>query len=240
MVGGRSTSAGIVFYDTEKAGDNAVFCFFDGEAEAFETGEKESLLKKLSDIDEPRKVKGEHGSIKIFFSAVLFAVFVIAAVWIFIGGFFPVFGAFLFAALGFVPGVMFIIMAQKKYADEKDFLQFKRFHGAEHMILNSHARNSVPKEFSEVKKASPYDPECGTAYGGTLFFFAAVAGISFGLVPKIGFLWFLGITVAAAILLFFNFLNPHSPFMILQRAVVEKPSEKELHLAYSGFKKLFE
>lgn len=240
MNGGISTSAGIVFYNTKKSGDDAVLCRFDGEREVFETGRKDALYEKLKELEKPKRKDDKKRSLKIFFIAFFCSLIFIASVWIFIGGFFPVAGAFLFAALGFVPLVMFFLVLEKKYIDEKDFLQFKRFHGAEHMMLNYHAKDPSVSDFEKAKTFSPYDPECGTAYGASLFVFAAVLGLSFSLIPKIGFLWFLAAVIVSAVVLILNLLNHKNPLLLLQRAVVEKPAEKELRLAYNAFKMLIE
>ena len=96
MVGGHSSAVGIVFYDTSKNNENAVFCRYEGNEAVFKTGEKDELLEEMKKLDKvfPRTPTGFY--LKAFGLILLIFSLFVAAVWKFIGGFFPVFGAFVF------------------------------------------------------------------------------------------------------------------------------------------------
>ena len=234
MFGGQSTSIGIVFYDTDKKNENAVFCSYDGDEPVFKTGEKDKLIEEMTALN--KKFCKNRTRIFLRISALVFSVLalLIALVWKFIGGFFPVFGAFVFSAAGFFPIIILAVATKSFYSEKENFEQFRRFHGAEHIAITLHSdknENLSPEDFYE---RSPLYGECGTVYAFSAVVFLAVFGIFFGLIPKIGFFWFIGAVVLTAILLFFNFLKPLKPFLFFESFVVKAPSEKEAVLAAKG------
>lgn len=167
-------------------------------------------------------------------------ILIIAAVWVFIGGFFPVFGAFLFSALAYFPVLVLIYAVKSLYPEKENLEQFRRFHGAEHIAVELYSDDPKIPNPEKFATASPFHKECGTVYAASAVILFAVFGISFALIPKIGFLWFLGTVFITAILLFINFLNPFNPLMFFQRYTVSKPSEKEIFLAAEGIRILSE
>lgn len=233
---GESSSVGIVFFDTAKHGENAVFCRFEGENPIIESGEKSALLKKMKELDSSNQ--SEKHTFKIMGAELLFLVLFVAAVQIFIGGFFPVFGAVIFALIAAFPILVLIFACRNTYKSENFHEAFRSFHGAEHMVVAYALKKPSEFVFSEAKKFSPYHKECGTVYSASVLVFAAVLGIFFALIPKIGFLWFLGAFLLCPVLLFINLFNPYNPLMLFQRNVVKKPDEKTLFLAFEGIKKL--
>lgn len=234
MIGGQSTSVGIVLYDTEKSEDNAVFCYFKGKEKVYETGKKDFLIDKMMSLDKNNDYKNDRPIHKFMLIELFAMVILIAAVWIFIGGFFPVFGAVVFSCLGFVPLLSVFYAVRKSYPKEKDLHQFRRFHGAEHMVVDCLSGDNGSFDLSEVKKRSIYHQECGTVYAGEELLWVLTASVSFGLIPEIGFWRFLIIAVVSAVLLFINIFNPLNPFKLLQHNLVEKPNDEELLLAFYG------
>ena len=240
MLGGESSSVGFVFYDTEKKNENAVFCRYEGETPVFKTGEKDELFKEMRKLDEPFSTEENDPVFKILGLEISAFAAIIAAVWVFIGGFFPILGSFIFAAAAFLPVLILIYTVRSLYPEKSILEQFKRFHGAEHIAVELFSENKkvpVPEDFIDK---SPYHKECGTVYSASAVIFSAVFGISLGLIPKIGFFWFLGIVFITALALFFNFLNPFNPLMFFQRYTVQNPTEKEILLACEGIKILSE
>ena len=240
MVGGESSSVGIVFYDTEKKNENAVFCFYKGSEPFFRTGNKNELFKEMKNLDEPAKSEPTGKIFKLLAAELLVFILIIAAVWVFIGGFFPVFGAFLFSALAYFPVLVLIYAVKSLYPEKENLEQFRRFHGAEHIAVGFYLENKKIPALEDFKNSSPYHKECGTVYAASAVILFAVFGIFFGLIPKIGFPAFLGIFLGTAVLLFLNLLNPLNPLMFFQRYTVSKPSEKEIFLAAEGIRILSE
>ncbi len=240
MVGGESSSVGIVFYDTDKKNENAVFCRFNGEERVFKTGRKDELLDEMRKLDEPFTAEENDPTLKILALELLFFIALVALVWVFIGGFFPVFGAFVFSAASYFPVFVLICAIRSLYPDKENLERFKRFHGAEHIAVELYSDDPKipnPEKFATV---SPFHKECGTVYFSSAIILSAAFGIAFGLIPKIGFLAFVGIFLGTAVLLFLNLLNPLSPLMLFQHYTVSKPSEKEIVLAFEGISLLSE
>lgn len=240
MVGGESSAAGIVFYDTEKKNENAVFCRFEGTKPVFKTGEKNALFEEMRKLDAPFSTEENDPTLKILALELLVFMLIIASVWISIGGFFPVFGAFLFSLTAYFPVFILILTMRSLYPGKENLEQFKRFHGAEHIAVEFYSSDKKIPAPEDFENSSPYHKECGTVYAASAIILFAVLGISFGLIPKIGFLLFLGIVFITAALLFINLLNPFNPLMFFQRYTVSKPSEKEILLASEGIKILSE
>ncbi len=240
MLGGESSAVGIVFYDTEKKKENAVFCFYKGSEPFFKIGNKSELFKEMQKLDEPAKSEPTGKIFKLLASELLVFILIIAAIWIFIGGFFPVFGAFLFSVLAYFPVLVLIYAVKSLYPEKENLEQFKRFHGAEHIAVGFYLENKKIPTLEDFKNSSPYHNECGTVYAASAVIFFAVLGAAFGLITKIGFLWFLGIVLITAILLFLNLFNPFNPLTFFQRYTVQIPSEKEIILAADGIKVLSE
>lgn len=236
MLGGESTAAGTVLYDTAKEGENAVFCHFEEGEPVIESGKKAELINKMNALDQ--KPKKNDRFFKMLGLEVLAFLLVVAAVWVFIGGFFPVFGAVLFMLMGWFPCLVLIYGREKRYRNPGDFEAFRSFHGAEHMAVAYIAKNPKEPDFSEYSKFSPFHRECGTVYAASFLILSGITGILFGLVPEIGFFRFLGGTLLSALLLFLNLLNPYNPLMLFQRKVVKKPDEKTALLVFEGIKKL--
>ena len=240
MVGGESSSVGIVFYDTEKKKENAVFCRFSGEERVLKTGRKDELLDEMRKLDEPFTAEENDPTLKILALELLFFIALVALVWVFVGGFFPVFGAFVFSAASYFPVFVLISAIRSLYPDKENLEQFKHFHGAEHIAVELYSDDPKIPNPEKFATASPFHKECGTVYAASAVILFAVFGISFALIPKIGFLWFLGTVFITVILLFINFLNPFNPLMFFQRYTVSKPSEKEIFLAAEGIRILSE
>ncbi len=236
MLGGESSAAGTVFYDTAKKGENAVFCRFEKGSPVIESGERADLLAKMKASE--AKYKGKDPFWKNAGIETLGFIAVIAAVWIFIGGFFPVFGAFLFFLIGWFPCLVLVEANENRYPDGEFFEKFRAFHGAEHMMVAYAVKNPEEWDFKEAAKLSPLHRECGTVYAASVLLLAGITGVLFGLIPQIGFLWFLGGILLSALLLFLNLLNPHNPLMLFQHRVVKYPDEKTLSLVFVGMKKL--
>ncbi|MBE6893492.1 MAG: DUF1385 domain-containing protein [Ruminococcaceae bacterium] len=240
MVGGKSSSVGIVFYDTEKKNENAVFCFYKDSEPLFKTGNKNDLFKEMQKLDEPAKREPAIKIFELLAAELLVFIFIIAAVWIFIGGFFPVFGAFLFSALAYFPVLVLIYAVKSLYPAKENLEQFKRFHGAEHIAVGFYLKNKKIPTSEDFKNSSPYHNECGTVYAASAVIFSTVFGTGFALIPEIGFLFFIVILFVTLLLLFLNFFNPFNPLVLFQRYTVSKPSEKEIRLASEGIRILSE
>ena len=120
----------IVFYDTSKNNENAVFCRYEGNEAVFKTGEKDELLEEMKTLDKafPRNPTGFY--LKAFGLILLFFSLFVAAVWKFIGGFFPVFGAFVFYVIELYPhnAAVFVRL-------DKKFLMFRRFEKIGHVKM---------------------------------------------------------------------------------------------------------
>ena len=234
MVGGESSAVGIVFYDTSKNNENAVFCRYEGNEPVFKTGEKDELLEEMKKLDKafPRNPTGFY--LKAFGLILLCFSLFVAAVWKFIGGFFPVFGAFVFSVASVFPVLILTVTVKGLYLKKDDFEQFRRFHGAEHIALTLNSDENKPPSPENFPGISPLYGECGTVYAFSAVVFFALFGIFFGLIPKIGFFFFLLAVLLTTILLFFNFLKPLKPFLFFESFVVKEPSEKEILLAAKG------
>ena len=234
MFGGHSSAVGIVFYDTSKKNENAVFCHYEENEPVFKTGEKDELLEEMKKLDKvfPRSPTGFY--LKAFGLILLCFSLFVAAVWKFIGGFFPVFGAFVFSVASVFPVLILTVTVKGLYLKKDDLEQFRRFHGAEHIALTINSDENKTPSPENFPGISPLYGECGTAYAFSAIVFFALFGIFFGLIPKIGFFFFLLAVLLTAILLFFNFLKPLKPFLFFESFVVKEPSEKEILLAAKG------
>ncbi len=236
MIGGESSSVGMLFYDTGKDFDKAVFCHFVKGRPVIEKGEKSALAEKMNRLNEKNKCKDNFR--KYIGIEVLIFTLITTLVWIFVGGFFPVAGAFLFSVLGWFPWLVLFYAFERIYIGET-FETFRRFHGAEHMMVSYAAEEPETFDFETAKKYSHINRECGTVYAASGFILSAVFGIAFGLIPEIGFWAFLGIIFGAAVLLLLNILfNPFNPLTLFQRKVTAKPDEETFLLAFEGMKKL--
>ena len=236
MKGGISTAAGIVLYDTEKEGSNAVFCFFEEGKPTVKTGNRKELLEEMKTADKIFKKDAKKSEDRILLITFLAFLGLIGAVWLVFGGFFAVFGMILFAAASFFPVLILAFSANRLYPDDEAFHRFRRFHGAEHTVIAYSSKKNPTWELDDIRKTSFYHGECGTVYAASVIVLAAIIGISFAFIPKIGFLWFMGITLISVMGLFANLFNPYNPLKFFHAFVVEKPGDAELLLAAKGIK----
>ena len=123
---------------------------------------------------------------------------------------------------------------------EKEYKQLAdRYHGCEHAALKLLSSN---KEHTliNLKKMSIYDSECGTAYCAYALFIIVELVVLIGVFDDLGVIKIIGILAVTIVLLFINIFNPLNPFLLLQRRVVAKPSEKEYLLAIAVINRLDE
>lgn len=237
MVGGQSNASGIIFYDTDIPENNGVLCYLDQGEEKIITGPHKELMQTLDSMDRVKSEKG-HSIWPILLFDILLMTGVIWYVASRIGGFWPVFGAVIFALLGCYPVLSIIYITKFRYGNSADQHLFRTYHGAEHMVMHYASKKNINWSLDEVRKCSRFHGECGSVYLATLLGVGIMLGIFLGKVPVLGFgKALLGIFIGLALFVI-NIFNPLNPFQIAQIGVVARPTDQQLLLAMKAFRVL--
>lgn len=213
MIVGASSCSGIIFYDSAIEGKNGVYAYYEDDEIQTMEGNSSELLEFRK---EKEKTLQKDNSVyyKPLLYILIFMIAVVVVTSIFTTGILPVIGALLFAICGYMPILTIYMTTRNDYLSDEDFRQYRRYHGAEHMVVNYPYEQENNWSLEEMQKADMFDPECGTAYA-QMFLLAVI------------------------VVLFLNIcFNPYNPFTILQRLVVEKPGDRELLLAIACYKQL--
>lgn len=235
MYGGSSGCYGIVLYNTDIKGDNAVYGYYKGEEICLETGTAEAMkaLKESRDKGETRASNTGKSLV------IMFLVYMAAVITGFI--LFPLrlaLALLLFCAVSYFPLLVIINARRGVYKDAVLREQFRRYHGCEHAAMNA-LTHKKPAAMETFLKPQIYDTECGTAYSGYAVAVAVELAllVSFwpGLLKAAGLLLLTGIAIVVMIL-----VPRINPFTLLQHPVVLPPTEKEYLLAIEMMKKLRE
>lgn len=235
MYGGNSGCYGMILYNTDIKGDNAVYGYYKGNDICMETGTLEEMktLKNSQDKDVPRASNTAKSLVIMFF------VYLVAVV----AGFTllplqPAFALLVFCAGSYFPLLIIINARTGLYKDPALREQFRRYHGCEHATMNLLTKKK-PAEMESFREPQIYDAECGTAYSG--YAFTLVTELALLIIFWPGILKAAGLLLLTAILLLVMILIPRiNPFTILQHPVVRTPGEKEYLLAIEIMKKLRE
>lgn len=235
MYGGNSGCYGMILYNTDIKGENAVYGYYDGDNICLETGTLEEMkaMKKSQDRDVPRASNTAKSLIIMFLVYVVVIAVGFAALPLKVA-----FALLIFCAGTYFPLLVIINARAGLYKDPVLRDQFRRYHGCEHAAINALTKKK-PVEMETFRHPRIYDSECGTAYSG--YAVALVTELAILIVFWPGILKAAGILVLTAMLLLLMILLPRiNPFTILQRPVVLPPAEKEYLLAIEIMKKLRE
>lgn len=237
MYGGSSGCYGMIIYNTKLKDENAVYGYYSGEEMCFETGTADELEEFKR---QQRKLLPEGGRVSsVRVLVTMFFVFVAAVILGFVV--LPLriaFALMVFAVLAYMP-LMVIIMANKeRYADDCLQTSFRRFHGCEHAIISNLTKGKECTVESLIH-GRIFDPECGTAYSGYAVLVAAELALLIVFWP--GVLRSLGIIALTIVAIVVMILVPKiNPFVLIQRPVVMRPTERECILGIEIVKRLKE
>lgn len=227
MVGGISGCSGILLYDTQKKDYNAVYGYYDKNNNIIlEKGSLDELKKRQKETDKPfqNDEKNETKTVFGLFFAMVFAVIVLFL-------FAPLtiaFGALVFCIVGYFPLIVIIFANSNHYKDEATKMQFRRFHGCEHALINFYGKNKKQEPtMDSLNETSIYHRECGTAYCGYALFLGLILAFLIIHIASLGFFKAFGILILMLFLLILNLFNPWNPFVLLQKPAIAKPTEKE-------------
>ena len=277
MLSGYSSQFGVFFGDSDIEGDNAVYCW--RSAPGASSGRSASCVSPASASDELCVMVGpyeevrdrfrgdqdageiesddndRHGRLMLGLTAFALAFVVVIAV-LFDGA--PVFGAILFAIVGWFPAYALLATTGHDYKTDEMFEQFRRYHGAEHTVFYARKKKNeaclveggelsqeacVEKRYqfereghtwslSELSEFPYLERECGTVYAAALLAWAVAAGVIIACSPYLGFLKTFGFLFAAAVLLLLNtWFNPLNPLKLAQWRMVSRPTPAELEVA---------
>lgn len=235
MYAGNSGCYGIILFNTEIDGANAVYGYYEEDRICIETGTLEEMraLKTAQEKDLPRKSNTGRLLVKLFlvYLAAVVAGLVILPLKI-------AFALLVFCALSYFPVVVIMKANSGLYSDPELEEQFCRFHGCEHAAMRAMVEGKSA-EMESFEKPRIYDPECGTVYGGYAVTLALELALLIIFWP--GLLKAAGVLLLTFIVLVTMILKPRiNPFTILQHPVVLPPTEKEYMLVIEIMKKLRE
>lgn len=230
MIGGFSGCNGIILYDTDREEYTAVYGYYDkNDHIILEKGSPDEMKKRQKETDESFQSEENHSAKTVFglFFAMLFAV-----VLLFIFAPFVIALGFLaFCIIGYFPLLVILFSNSNHYKDEATKMQFRRFHGCEHALINFRSKHKKTELTIEALKKTPiYHRECGTAYCGYALFFGLVLGLIIVHIASLGIVKALGLLFLTLLLLVGNLFNPLNPFVFLQKPAIAAPTEREYRL----------
>lgn len=236
MYAGSSGCYGMVIYNTDIKGNNAVYGYYKGSEMCFETGTAEEMkdLKRQQEKELDVEKSSITKSMVIFFFVFLaFVVFGFVALPLRIA-----FAIAVFCFLSYMPLLVITAANTEMYADPELKASFRRFHGCEHAIVDLLTKGK-DQTMEELRRARIYDTECGTAYSGYVVALALELALLIVFWP--GLLKAIGLLFATVVLLLVMIIFPKiNPFTLIQHPVVLPPTEREYELGVEIMKKMKE
>ena len=224
MYGGNSGCYGIVIFDTKK--DKAIYGYYEEERIVLKSGTREEMkeFKSLHEGGAKKQKKKEHRIMGWLLLVMVLAVILT----ILMGTGRAIAAVLLFCVIAYMPLLVIFFANVGLYEDEADREAFRRYHGSEHaLVYNLSKDREITLE--NLKRSPYYDAECGTAYSGYMVLLAAELAVLILIGP--GLLRSILILAATLVLLLINVFNPLNPFLLLQKQVVARPSDREYSLA---------
>ena len=149
--------------------------------------------------------------------------------------FYSIIASLFFAITSFFPILVLLFSWLNEYKTEENFIQYKKYHASEHMILNCVNDESF-QDLEKVKKVSYYNKERGTVYAGSFLIFVLVLTVIINHIAYLGFMGSILYGFIVIIVLWLNILNPYNILKYLQYPVVEKTKDRELKHVIEGMK----
>ena len=229
MLVGTSGVKGILIYNTTlDKENNAVYGYLENEKMKFLNGNNEKLRQLQKEHDKPYEKQN-----KLVYKMIVIG-FIISCLCIVLSIIYLplvyIISTIFFCVSAFFPILIIIYACTPMYKNKKDRLQFKRFHGAEHSIifLLNHEKELT---LENIKKEKYLDGECGTAYAQSAIVLILVICFCIINIINLGIIKSLFIIFITIVVLLLNVFNRYNPFFLIQRCVVNKPTDLEYTLA---------
>lgn len=235
MMGGQASSIGFVLYDTDlNSEQNAVFGKIDNGKNVIELGNKDVLINKMKTADSDNL----SGDVATKITLILFVVYLILLVLLFFKyqNFAQLVSGSVFAIGSYFPLLGLILVNSRRYKNNEDMAQMRRYHACEHKAINMGKKENT---LENMRKASMYEAECGTVYFGYELFYVSCLSIAILNFSSLGFVKLLIIMAVLAAVLFINILNPLNPFKILQKPMIATLHDTELMLGLEMRNRLY-
>lgn len=239
---GHSNQRGIMFADRSVQGDNAVYCWYEGEEMRCCVGRAERVRERFVNDQKADRVpqeKDRHGALMLRLAAIALAAIAVTVIFLDNG---PLTVAVsLVAIVGWFPAYAILSTGLHEYESDEVFEQFKRFHGAEHAAVACYRKSERGWTMNDLRSASWLEQECGTVYMATVLVWLLIVAVAILNVASLGVLKLVGVIFGSLILLALNtWFNPANPLKRVQLRVVSKPGDRELALASAALRKFQE
>lgn len=232
---------GILISDRTNENIESVYGYYQGDEIIFSEGkydENRTLMKEHNEEGANNK-QTDRIMIRIF---ILYFLIFVSSIVMTVKDMFSLFeliATSIFLIGTYIPVSSLVLNASGFFANEEANQQFKRFHGAEHKMMNCISKELDVNE-ENMEKASIYANECGNVYTSTIsFYFLIFLAMSMNIM-SIGILKTLAVLLILPIVLFFNFLNPYNPFKIFQKTAIAQPTDREIKLAIAAYRRYME
>lgn len=239
--GGNSGARGILFFDGKKESRKSVYGYYEGDeiVLACKGFDENMELKKYHDKEVAEGKNTGKWMVRIFILYIIFFAASIVMVFKDVISLYEMAVGTVFLIGTFLPLISLIVSFTGLYRSKEVNQQFRRFHGAEHKVLNCHI-DKVDVNEENVAKASIYANECGNVYTSTSIFYFCIFLLMMLNIGEIGVFKTIGTLVLLPLMLFINMLNKRNPFKMFQSAAIAQPGEKEIKLALAVYEKLME
>lgn len=242
MLTGHSNQKGIMFADRRVQGNNAVYCWYEGDEMRCFVGRVERVRERFVNDERADRVpqkKDKHGALMLRLAAIALAIIAVSIIFFDYG---PLtVAAVLVAVVGWFPAYAILSAGLHEYESDEVFEQFKRFHGAEHAAVACYREQECGWTLRDLRSAPWLERECGTVYMATVLVWLIIVAVAILCVPMLGVLKLVGVIFGSLVLLVLNtWFNPANPLKRVQLRVVSKPGDRELVLASAALKKFQE
>ena len=231
MIGGRSSSRGILLYDQDKKGTNSVYGYYDERDEiVLVEGPYSEMAAMQSEQAKPDYSAaggfGISGLTLLILGVIIWKAYISGSVLCLVV-------ASVYSLLSFYPMLGLLSLVINIYKTRELRKQLRRFHGCEHAMIGYHqccARLKLVWEADKLRRYSIFCADCGTAHIGYNLYILTVAAWLICQIPSLGLWKAAGLLVCSLILLLVLYLIPMNPFKLLEIPIVAKPKERELRL----------
>lgn len=232
MQGGLSSCHGVLLYDTTK--NIAIYGYYENDEIIILDGTYQELAKIRANYNNKYTANDAIKNTILIWLVIIMLVSLILS-WV-IFDFYTFIVCIGFWFISFMPILSLSYTWRGLYNTAENNHLFKRYHALEHQMLNL-IDQEKEINLNNLKQMSIYEKECGNVYSGTLLVFSTICTCILLNIGFIGIFKALGYIVIVFMILFLNLLNPYNPLILLQKNMIEKPTECEYLLAIEMLKK---
>ena len=240
-IGASSGCRGILIYDRSKDASKAVYGYVEGDEIFFVKGtyEEAKEIQKQHNMEKQNDKRTGTCMKWIFILYLMLLVCGLVCAVKDVTGWYQFIISVIVLIGTYIPLTSLVLSFTGFFKSKEANEQFKRFHGAEHKMMNC-ISDEIEVDHENMNKASIYANECGNVYTSSVVFYFLIFMLMMLNITEVGVFKTIGTLILLPGILFINMVNKYNPFKLFQKPAIAQPGEKEIRLAIAVYDKFME